>query len=248
MQPQALNCPNCGGAVSSDRTQCEFCKSRLKTVACASCLGLMFLGSKFCDHCGREAKNVEVFVDERVGDCPRCKRPLESLRIQATPVRECMGCGGFWTSAQTFESICADKEEQSAVLTFITTQTFDSRATAPINYVPCPDCKQLMNRSNFARSSGVIIDLCKEHGVWFDADELPKIIDFIDKGGLTRAREKQKMAIEEQRAKLRDDQRNFEMMVRRRGGGSGGYYGNPDVQFVSNSILSILFDLYDGEI
>ena len=240
MKIEALNCPNCGGAVASDRTQCEFCNSRLKTVACASCLGLMFLGSKHCGHCGREVRKVEVFPDEKVGDCPRCKRPLESLRIQATQVRECMGCGGIWTSAQTFESICADKEEQSAVLTFIDAQTFDSRPAAAINYIPCPDCKQLMNRSNFARSSGVIIDLCKQHGVWFDAEELPKILDFIDKGGLVRSREKQKIALEEERSKLREEQRKLTMMERRTV--SGGY-GDFETELVSGTVIAALFDL-----
>jgi Zn-finger nucleic acid-binding protein len=242
MSTQALNCPNCGGAVASDHTQCEFCNSRLKTVACSACLGLMFLGSKFCDHCGRRASSVEVFPDERVGDCPRCRRPLESLRIEAAAVRECMGCGGFWTSAETFESICADKEQQSAVLTFINTQSFDSRPTSAINYVPCPDCKQLMNRSNFARSSGVIIDLCKQHGVWFDAEELPKILDFIDKGGLARAREKQKIALEEERAKLRDEQRKLAMMNRRTQG--GGDVGWTDPISTGGDVLSVLFDLW----
>ena len=120
-----------------------------------------------------------------------------------------MGCGGFWTSAETFESLCADKEEQSAVLTFISTQNFETPAEPSVSYIPCPDCNQLMNRSNFARSSGVIIDLCRQHGVWFDANELPKIIDFIDKGGLARAREKDKISIRDERDRLRDDERKL---------------------------------------
>lgn len=244
MQPQALNCPNCGAAVASDRTQCEFCKSRLKTVACPSCLGLMFLGSKFCDHCGRKTNPVEVMPDENVGDCPRCKRPLESIRISAAQVRECGSCGGFWTDTATFESICADKEEQAAVLSFIQKQTIETRPAAAISYVPCPDCKQLMNRSNFARSSGVIIDLCKQHGVWFDAEELPKIIDFIEKGGLSRAREKEKIALEEERARLRDEERKLAMIER---GSRGGRRGAGFIDPVSDpaSAISFLFDLMD---
>ena len=200
----------------------------------------MFLGSKFCDHCGRKAKSVEVFADERVGYCPRCKRPLDSLRIGATSVRECGSCGGFWTSAETFESICADKEQQSAVLNFINTQSFEAHPSSAVSYVPCPDCKQLMNRSNFARSSGVIIDLCKQHGVWFDAEELPKIIDFIDKGGLARAREKQKIALEDERSRLRDEQRRLAMMERRAGGRD---VGSLEPFTVGEGVLSVLFDL-----
>lgn len=241
MQVDALNCPNCGAAVASDKTQCEFCRSRLKTVACPACLGLMFLGSKYCGHCGRKVKPVEVSTDEKVGDCPRCKRPLDSIRVEATPIRECMSCGGLWTNAETFESICADKEQQSAVLNFVNTQSFESRAVSAISYVPCPDCKELMNRSNFARSSGVIIDLCKQHGVWFDADELPKIIEFIDKGGLTRAREKEKISLEDERSRLRDEQRRLALMQRRTGG--GGSAGSFESVSTGGDIISVLFDL-----
>jgi len=242
MASQALNCPNCGGAVASDKSKCEFCGSRLKTVACAGCLDLMFLGSKFCDHCGRKANKVEVFTDEKVGECPRCKRPLESLRIEATAVRECLGCGGFWTSADSFESLCRDKEEQAAVLSFINKQTFELRRESVVSYVPCPDCKQLMNRSNFAESSGVIIDLCKQHGVWFDAEEIPKIIDFIDKGGLARAREKQKIGLRDEQAKLRDEHRKLEH-VKSHSVYGGSIFFNPFS--VAGGIISALFDLKD---
>ena len=237
---EALNCPNCGGAVASDKTQCEFCKSRLKTVACPSCLGLMFLGSKFCGHCGERASTVEVVADEKAGDCPRCNRRLESLTIDATPVRECTRCGGFWTSAEVFELICAEKEKQSAVLGFISSHPRDARNQPAIKYVPCPDCKQLMNRSNFARASGVIVDLCKQHGVWFDADELPRIIDFIDKGGLERAREKQKMALEEERRRIRDEQRKLALMEQR---SMGNRFDRSADDAGWGSAISALFDL-----
>ena len=39
-------------------------------------------------------------------------------------------------------------------------------------YLPCPVCKSLMNRVNFAHHSGIVIDLCGKDGVWFDRDEL----------------------------------------------------------------------------
>lgn len=235
---ESLHCPNCGGAVSSDETQCEFCKSRLKTVACPACLGLMFLGSKFCDHCGHEASSVEVVDDAKAGDCPRCKRKLEMLMIGQTKVRECTRCGGMWTDVATFESICSDKEKHSAVLSFIASRSAEIPVQPVINYVPCPDCKQLMNRSNFARTSGVIIDLCKQHGVWFDRDELPKIIDFIDDGGLARSREKELIALEDERSRLRDEQRRMALMER----GTGGGFERDDDRGWSG-VIKALFDI-----
>src|SRR5438270_5225233 len=55
MEAQTLNCPNCGAAISSDSPQCQYCESKLATVACPSCFGMMFLGSKHCPHCGAAA-------------------------------------------------------------------------------------------------------------------------------------------------------------------------------------------------
>jgi len=75
-----------------------------------------------------------------------------------------------------------------------------------VSYVPCPQCSQLMNRINFAHCSGVIVDVCKGHGTWFDRDELSKIVQFIRGGGLEMARQKEKLEIEYQREQLHAEQ------------------------------------------
>ena len=59
-------------------------------------------------------------------------------------------------------------------------------------YRPCPLCEEMMNRRNYGGTSGVIIDLCKIHGIWFDADELARILVWIRSGGVEKAREKKK--------------------------------------------------------
>ena len=38
-------------------------------------------------------------------------------------------------------------------------------------------------RRNFRKSSGVIIDVCHEHGTWLDANEIEQIAGFILSGG-----------------------------------------------------------------
>ncbi|MBC7899647.1 MAG: zf-TFIIB domain-containing protein [Saprospiraceae bacterium] len=176
----------------------------------------MFLGTEFCGHCGAKSVKAEIFTDENVGKCPRCNIDLHAVKINATQIRECTRCGGFWSGIEKFEDLCASKEQQSAVLSFIGKRIEEVRPS-PVSYVPCPDCRELMNRSNFAKTSGVIIDLCKKHGVWFDAEELPKIIDFINSGGMARAREKERVAIEEERKALRDEQRRQNVQDQRSG-------------------------------
>jgi len=200
----------------------------------------MFLGSKFCGHCGVRSVTAVVRADDDAGVCPRCKKKLHLLEIGVASIRECGECGGLWTGVDTFEAICADKEQQSAVLKYVTAQSRDPNLSLPINYVPCPVCSQLMNRSNFARISGVVIDLCKQHGVWFDADELSKIIDFIDKGGLVRSREKEKISLEEERNRLRDEQRKLGMMESRSG---VGRFKDSEGERGFGGVIAALFDL-----
>ena len=42
-----------------------------------------------------------------------------------------------------------------------------------------------MLRTNYKRSSGVILDECRVHGTWLDADELEQVAGFILAGGHT---------------------------------------------------------------
>lgn len=68
-----------------------------------------------------------------------------------------------------------------------------------------------MNRRNYARRSGVIIDACKDHGIWFDADELPRILAWVRAGGKAEAEQ------QEADETARQEQRDFALKMSRRG-------------------------------
>jgi len=125
-------------------------------------------------------------------------------------MRECESCGGLWLEVAAFEKLCADREHQSAVLGLaspVTGHPYDPKAAEiKVRYIPCPQCGQLMNRVNFARCSGVIVDVCRGHGTWFDRDELREIIEFIRAGGLDLSRQKEKREIAFEREQLRHEQ------------------------------------------
>lgn len=132
---------------------------------------------------------------------------MQSLQLGTTTVQECDRCQGLWLDVSTFENICANREQQSAVLGGASVAPGNAvRANAKVNYVPCPQCSQLMNRINFARCSGVIVDVCKGHGTWFDSEELSRIIEFIREGGLEVSRANEKAEIQEERRRLQAEQ------------------------------------------
>lgn len=206
MNAETLNCPMCGAATSTDDPLCKYCGSRLATVACASCFGMMFIGSKHCPRCGAAATMPQAgSLAER--KCPHCRKLMPSVVIGTTSVRECEQCLGLWIDIRSFEKICAEREQQAAVLgAALPAREGAMNETWEVRYVPCPECGQLMNRINFARCSGVIVDVCKRHGSWFDREELRRIVEFIRAGGLDVSRAKEKGELEEKRQQLRKEQ------------------------------------------
>jgi Zn-finger nucleic acid-binding protein len=208
MQAETLNCPNCGAAISSDSPHCQYCESKLATIACASCFGMMFIGSRHCPHCGAAAATAAASQLATL-KCPRCKVEMSSISIGGEAMRECERCSGLWLEVAVFERICTSREQQSAVLGGAAlspaARLHANSMSEKVRYVPCPQCGQLMNRINFARCSGVIVDVCKGHGTWFDASELREIVEFIRAGGLELSRQKEKHELEFERQQLEQD-------------------------------------------
>ena len=66
-----------------------------------------------------------------------------------------------------------------------------------------------MNRKNFASTSGVIVDVCKPHGIWFDRDELGRIVQFVMKGGLETSRRRELERLEEKLRRRREELVSF---------------------------------------
>jgi Zn-finger nucleic acid-binding protein len=44
-----------------------------------------------------------------------------------------------------------------------------------------------MNRSQFAPGAGLILDTCRDHGVWMDGGEWLRIATYLRQGGMKRA-------------------------------------------------------------
>ena len=150
---------------------------------------------------------------------------MNSVVIGATRLRQCDKCDGLWVDVRSFEKICADHEQQSAVLGAASAAPAESvNKEKKIRYVPCPECSQLMNRINFERCSGVVVDVCKHHGTWFDRDELSSIIEFIRGVVLVSARAKERIELAEEREKLRQQQLAIDL----RGSSSLGFGHSDD--------------------
>jgi Zn-finger nucleic acid-binding protein len=116
----------------------------------------------------------------------------------------CPLCAGLWIDEDTFQRVISERAREAVV------PQGGAAAAGPkpvmiadtVRYIPCPDCGKVMNRTNYSRSSGIVLDACKGHGVWCDAEELRRVIEFVQAGGLIVAHRKAAEALEMERRRL----------------------------------------------
>lgn len=112
--------------------------------------------------------------------CPHCKTALRS----ADTGLACTQCRGRFCDKAALKSLI-DAACASAPSGKYKKPPLD--ISKAVRYVPCPTCSQLMNRRNFGDASGVVVDVCSKHGVWFDQGELLQVLSFCSTGELARA-------------------------------------------------------------
>jgi Zn-finger nucleic acid-binding protein len=169
--------------------------------------------ARFCHHCGNPVLAGQAAAGESGYRCPACEgeRTLTSRRLGRANVAlfDCASCGGIWIEREIFE-VLADRARAGHLPEGFGGGTPSPAemppaltAAQPLRYRPCVTCGALMNRRNYGRKSGVIVDVCARHGLWFDLHELDSLLRWIREGGEARAeklqREQEKMEIRQQR-------------------------------------------------
>jgi Zn-finger nucleic acid-binding protein/RNA polymerase subunit RPABC4/transcription elongation factor Spt4 len=205
-QPQrtapTLNCKSCGGAVGPDDIRCPHCGSQVATVACPKCFGMVPVHAAHCPGCGAAIQRETPGAATALA-CPGCRKPLAATTISGASLDQCRDCGGVWLRQEAFDHLAGDRSQRGEVMGSLPQEVpriaGDLGNLGGVRYRPCPQCGTLMNRYNYARISGVVLDSCKQHGIWFDRDELRQVLAFIEKGGLEQSRARQLQELEEQR-------------------------------------------------
>src|SRR5262245_35882004 len=194
-----MRCESCGAAFGDGARACAYCGSELTieergmSGVCPHCHGRMAADAKFCMSCGAEVA-PQAFAAAPVGaHCPRCAGALRTRSLTSASVIECGACGGLWLDPKDFDRICERADQQQLALRQLAERPSPERAAdaGEVRYLECIRCRDRMIRRNFGGSSGIILDVCRDHGVWLDHSEMEKVLGFVRAGGLARARERE---------------------------------------------------------
>lgn len=166
-----MNCGNCGAALPAKSGLCGYCG----TLNDIDLRGLFDAARRGAD----PARH-----------CPRCRLQLDSLDLglgRALRIERCEKCLGMFIDADELRLVVASKVDEAeqidharlaAILAEETPDDFSA-----VRYVKCPTCDALMNRRSYGARAGVIVDECREHGIWLDGGELRRILKWTRSGG-----------------------------------------------------------------
>lgn len=163
---------------------------------CTSCSAPLPANSNRCNYCNTRSDvdlhakhpyKLEKTVTHRI--CPNCEKPLQTIRLKmAEPllIERCHSCFGLFFDKGEIETVL-----QNAVSNVfdINVEHIDNinkdrfRKQQKIRYIKCPECRRLMDRVNFGKRSGVVIDKCLFHGIWLESGELTHLLEWKKAGG-----------------------------------------------------------------
>jgi Zn-finger nucleic acid-binding protein len=186
-------CPECGKQIAAGAA-CGACAAKARKRAPAEdrrfslCLG-----------CGNEVEDIHrcpICADGRSTGkkekpdpgplCPRCDDLLEEQEWDVVTVLACETCHGILFPPnglrQTLTRLREEAEADTAALAEERQKNLRAVLPETVRYKRCPVCKLSMTRRNFAALSGIILDVCGQHGTWVDSAMFEQLAALASKG------------------------------------------------------------------
>src|SRR4051812_34372909 len=108
-------------------------------------------------------------------NCPRCNVALEAHQAPRVLLYGCAGCGGLWLDGEASRRVVEAIDPNVVSAADDESRRARSLQVDVAKAAPCPVCTQPMKRMPIEQAR-VDVDACEAHGVWFDRDELQRVI------------------------------------------------------------------------
>ena len=164
-----MNCTGCGAALAVDKLVCTYCNLH-------NAVDLLAI------------RDFKVLAEHSEMSCANGCGNLRLLQLGAamgTTVGHCTQCFGLHFAPGalqiTLDQVAGQvREINQGRIRQILAQRIQPEI---VRYKPCPVCLRMMNRTAFSRYIAVIVDECREHGVWLDNGEFTVLAEWMEAGG-----------------------------------------------------------------
>ena len=163
---------------------------------CNTCSAPLPANINLCNYCGTRSDvdllekhdfSISQTASERI--CPHCAKALQTvdLRLNGSfQIERCETCFGLFFDPGQIDVLLASSvanvfDINRELIKNINKDRF--KTNQKVKYIKCPVCRQFMRRVNFGQRSGVIVDRCKQHGLWLDNGEISHLLEWKKAGG-----------------------------------------------------------------
>ena len=164
-----MKCQSCGGTILQGKVKCDYCGSSVDV-----------------DLSGRHYYTTNQPTEPRA--CPGCGTTMQTINLKTEDdpffIERCPSCMGLFFDPGELDMVV---DQTVRAVMSVDRLRLNALVEQPLNdvvtYRKCPICTKLMNRVNYGFQSGVIVDTCRDHGVYLDAGELQRIMLWTRAGG-----------------------------------------------------------------
>jgi Zn-finger nucleic acid-binding protein len=115
-------------------------------------------------------------VGRRKTRCPRCDVPLSPLKSAGALLTGCAKCRGVWLDRKAFANL---SPSHASAKNPAAARQARLHASTSAQTLKCPICLYWMDAKNLEMAPNLVIDVCRRHGAWLDANELQAIFGSI---------------------------------------------------------------------
>jgi len=163
---------------------------------CQQCSAPLPANTDKCIYCGTRndvdlhaRRDYDVVRRQSELLCPHCDKPLQTIDLHLDGsflIERCETCFGLFFDPGQIETLLDNSVSDVFEINFEHLDNINKdrfQGNKPVKYVKCPVCHVLMNRNAYGYRSGVIIDRCRNHGVWLDSGEITHLMEWKKAGG-----------------------------------------------------------------
>jgi Zn-finger nucleic acid-binding protein len=108
--------------------------------------------------------------------CPHCKKRLVGVSVKDVALHGCGACGGIWIENASAMRVL---QHPDAIFGELASRAGRNARRGPPR-APNPTCAECPAVLDPVFSHGVELDVCGDHGTWFDAFELVRLIEVLN--------------------------------------------------------------------
>lgn len=106
--------------------------------------------------------------------CPHCRKRLVGVEVEQATLHGCGGCGGIWVDNESARRVLSAPVATFTVLAQRAAKNAKGGVRQP--RATCAACPAILDK---VRVHGIELDICQDHGTWFDALELSRLTTLL---------------------------------------------------------------------